>query len=398
MRLRWAAAGLLVVVGLVSAIVVPEVPGADAAPRFDMAAVAASADPPAAAVPAVTATGPVAAPEVQPINVPLPLKPTVPVGKGMWIHRLDKASAGNIQSLVDAAVSRGLTHLYVRLGSSRMGFYAQRDLDALLPVAHAAGIKVVGWDFPYLDDVAGDIARAATQINYVTPSGDRIDAFASDIETPAEGTNLSARGASDYGREVRMHAGPQFPLIVAVPRPNPKRWYPYAEATASFDAIAPMVYWVNRDPAADVAGAIQALAHFGKPILPVGQAYDPGIDGSNSWGPPSAGDLHRFMKTAADLGVASYSFWAWDTASAEQWEAIASSDYIDLKPLAPGPELATRVTALQRVLKGLGRQVPLDGDFGPHTQAALADLQRQLGVPATGAFDRATLVALRHPR
>jgi hypothetical protein len=187
-------------------------------------------------------------------------------------------------------------------------------------------------------------------------------------------------------------------LIAAVPRPDARRWYPYDVVTAQFDAIAPMVYWINRDPASDVAGAIDTLAPLGKPIMPVGQAYDPGIDGSHSWGPPSAGDIHRFMQVAADRGVASYSFWSWDTANAEQWDAIAHSNVIDVQPLTPGPNLGTRVTALQRVLKGLGRPVAVDGSFGNGTRAALEDVQRQLGVPVTGVLDAATLQALKHPR
>jgi hypothetical protein len=278
-----------------------------------------------------------------------------------------------------------------------MGFYAQGDLNKLLPVAHAAGLKVIGWDFPYLNDVPADADRAAAEIAYTTPDGHRIDAFAADIETPAEGTNLTAAGVDAYGHWVRDHAGPRFPLILAVPRPNPSRWYPYAEAAASFDAIAPMVYWVNRDPGTDVAGAIQALAPLGKPVIPVGQAYDPGIDGSHSWGPPSAADINKFMQTAADLGVASYSFWAWDTASPEQWQAIGASQLLHLEPLLDGPEFSARVAALQRVLKGLGQPVAVDGDFGEHTKGALAEVQRQLGVPATGILDWATLQALKRP-
>jgi hypothetical protein len=398
-HLRWGAATLLVLVGVVSALVVPRAPEAlAAAPEFDRASVAAGADPPAA-MPVETAAGPVAAPEVQPINVPLPLKPTIPVGKGMWIHVLQRASGGgNLQALVDHAVNHGLSHVYVRLGSSRMGFYAQGDLDGLLPIAHAAGLKVVGWDFPYLDDVSADIERARTQIAYTTPTGHRIDAFSADIETPSEGTNLTTAGVQLYGEWVRHFAGPQFPLILAVPRPNPKRWYPYQEASAHFDAIAPMVYWVNRDPATDVAGAIAALAPFGKPVIPVGQAYDPAIDGSDSWGPPSAADINKFMQTAADHGVASFSFWAWDTANAEQWQAIGSSQLIQLRPLANGPDLGERIAALQRVLKGLGQPVAVDGNFGAHTQAALAEVQRQLGLPTSGQLDRATLIALKQPR
>ena len=397
-HLRWGAATMLVLVGVVSALVVPRAPDALAAgPEFERASVAAAAEPPAS-LPVPTAAGPVASPEVQPVNVPLPLKPTIPVGKGMWLHRFEKANGGDPASIVQQALASGLSHLYLRVGSSRMGFYAQKDLDRLLPVAHAAGLKVVGWDFPYLDDVPADANRAAAEIAYTTPDGHRMDAFSADIETRSEGTNLTTVGVDAYGRWVREHAGPQFPLILAVPRPNPKRWYPYEAAAANFDAIAPMVYWVNRDPATDVAGAIQALAPLGKPVIPVGQAYDPAIDGSDSWGPPSAGDINKFMQTAADLGVASFSFWAWDTANAEQWQAIGSSQLIALRPLANGPDLRERITALQRVLRGLGQPVAVDGTFGTHTQAALAEVQRQLGLPTSGQLDRATLIALKQPR
>ena len=397
-HLRWGAAALLVLVGVVSALVVPRAPDALASgPEFDRASVARSADPPAA-LPVATAAGPVAAPVVQPVNVPLPLKTTVPVGKGMWVHVFDRASRGDVPQMVDHAVRHGLSHIYLRLGSSRKGFYAQKDLDALLPLAHAAGLKVIGWDFPYLNDPYADAERAAAEVAYVTPDGHKIDGFSADIETRSEGTNLTTDGARAYGIRVRELVGQQTLLIAAVPRPNPKRWYPYEAAVASFDAVAPMVYWVNRDPGADVAGAIGALAPHGKPVIPVGQAYDPGIDGSNSWGPPSAGDIDKFMQTAGDLGVASFSFWAWDTANAEQWKAIATSKVIQLRPLYDGPDLNERVASLQRVLRGLGQQIAVDGTFGAHTQAALAEVQRQLGLPVSGQLDRATLLALKQPR
>jgi hypothetical protein len=397
-HLRWGAAALLVLVGVISAMVVPRAPDALAAgPEFDRASIAASADPPAA-LPVQTAAGPVAAPQVQPVNVALPLKPTIPVGKGMWIHVFNRAKGGNPDLIVNHALSHGLTHIYVRLGSTRMGFYAQNDLDRLLPVAHANGIKVIGWDFPYLDNLQADVERAAAEMAYTTPSGQRIDGFSADIETPSEGTKLSTDNVTAYGNWVRHFAGPQMPLILAVPRPNPKRWYPYEAAAKQFDAIAPMVYWINRDPGTDVANASHDLAPLGKPIIPVGQAYDPGIDGSHSWGPPDAAAINKFMQTAADLGVASYSFWSWDTASPEVWATISASKLLQLRPLFNGPDLDERVAALQRVLKGLGQPVVVDGTFGAHTQAALADVQRQLGIPTSGQLDKATLQALKQPR
>jgi peptidoglycan hydrolase-like protein with peptidoglycan-binding domain len=67
---------------------------------------------------------------------------------------------------------------------------------------------------------------------------------------------------------------------------------------------------------------------------------------------------------------------------------------VDVRPLSD----ADGISALQRVLNGLGHPVAVDGTFGDQTRSALAQLQRQLGVPPTGVLDKATLLALKNPR
>jgi hypothetical protein len=255
--------------------------------------------------------------------LPGPKGGPVPTGKGMWVHKLSRAENGDVGRIVNQAKNAGLTHIYVRTGSSKSGFHGWGDLNQLLPVAHAAGIKVVGWDFPYLNDVGADVSRALDAIWHATPSGHRIDAFSADIETGAEGTSLTAANVAAYGSALRAAVGKDYPLIATVPRPSPKRWFPFENLTA-FDAIAPMVYWGNRDPAADVAAAIAALAFLGKPVLPVGQAYDMAQDGApkSAHGHPDKKDLDRFIQSATANGAPGVSFWVWDTATPEQWAAI----------------------------------------------------------------------------
>src|SRR5439155_10153918 len=139
----------------------------------------------------------------------------------MWLYQLSMSSGGNAQAVVNKAKAAGLTHIYLRLGSSKGGFYDQAELDKLLPVAHAAGLKVIGWDFVYLDDPTADAARAKAEIDYVTPTGHRIDAFSADIETGSEGVNLTAERAAAYGAQLRALVGAGYPLIATVPRPSP---------------------------------------------------------------------------------------------------------------------------------------------------------------------------------
>ena len=122
-------------------------------------------------VPAGT-TPPTAAPAVEVAPPPPPPAPpnvrgAVPVGKGMWIWLPEKTEGGNPAAIVARAQKVGLTHLYVRTGSSKMGFHGAGFLDALLPAAHEAGIRIYGWDFPYLQDPNADVAarRAGDQVH-----------------------------------------------------------------------------------------------------------------------------------------------------------------------------------------------------------------------------------------
>ena len=281
--------------------------------------VLAAPAPPAAAVlppvaPAAAVTSLAAAPPA----------PSLPRGKGMWLHYFRLSAGGDPAAIVARARETGLSHLYLRVGSSKDGFYARADLDRLLPVAHAAGLSVVGWDFPYLFDAEADARRGAEAIAYTTPDGHRMDAFSADIETRHEGVNISVPVADTYSRRLRELVGPDYPLIATVPRPRYNRGFPFAEIVRQFDAVAPMVYWLARDPVAEVEQAITDLAGLGKPVLPVGQAYDARVDGGPT-GPPPKEHLVRFISAARSRGATGFSFWVWHLATPEHWAAIAEA-------------------------------------------------------------------------
>jgi hypothetical protein len=192
-------------------------------------------------------------------------KKWLPSGKGMWIYLPDKTEGGNVPAIIAKAKATGLTHLWVRMGSAWDGFNVAPFMDKMLPAAHEAGIKVIGWDFPKLDPMGPDIDRARAMINYTTPTGHKID--------------------------------------------------------AGYDAIAPMVYWLDRQPDTDVAGAMQFLSKYNVPIYPVGQAYDGSPEGGRK-GVPPPDELWRFMRFAEKHGAAGVSFWSWQAANQPAWNAI----------------------------------------------------------------------------
>lgn len=258
-----------------------------------------------------------------PAPPPAPRSPDVPSGVGMWIWLPEATAGGDPAAIAASSQAAGFTHLYVRTGSSVDGFNAAEFLDGILPAAHAAGIRVIGWDFPYLDDPGADVTRALQAISYTTPSGDKLDGFSADIETPAEGVALSMENAAAYGTALRAAVGPSYLLIATVPRPSAARQgtYPYTEVVQSFDAIAPMDYWIDVPPDEVAEQSVDFFAPFGKPVLPIGQAYDGGLEGGPP-GTPTYNEVGAFIAASFDSGAKSVSFWSWQHASGDVWDAI----------------------------------------------------------------------------
>jgi hypothetical protein len=327
---------------------------------------------------------------------PPTIKGALPVGKGMWLYLPDRVEGGNVDALVARAKAVGLTHVYVRTGSSKDGFNAREYLDRLLPAAHAAGIRVYAWDFPYLDNWQDDVTRALAAIYYATPGGHRVDGFSADIELRSMGVNLTPLTALAYGANLRRQVGANYPLIATVPRPSSRLvGYPFAEVVTYFDAIAPMVYWMGDEPGDAAATSLAALRGFGKPLLPVGQAYDGGPEGGPA-GVPSAAQIQRFMHVSEEAGATGVSFWSWQHASQEAWDAIRDAPQFRLSA-APDPPSIGQVRAYQVLLNSLGFPVGIDGVWGPNTAAAVASYQRAARLPVTGAIDAATRALLLTP-
>lgn len=252
---------------------------------------------------------------------PAATAPSLPIaGKGMWIYEFDLVGKGNVHEIVKMAKRYGLSHLYVRAGTSRSGLNTWPDVARILPVAHAAGLKVIPWFFPYLYNPAQDAARTIAVLK-TTVKGHRVDGFAADIETPAEGTWLSRKRVKDYINAVRRKVPNAF-MVLVPPRPNSWtiKFYPF-DLVPRFDAVAPMVYWGRFDPVRTTADAVSYLKRFGKPVAPIGQVYDMGPEGGPK-GRPKPAAIRRFMAEARARGSVGFSFWSWQHSALPQWDAI----------------------------------------------------------------------------
>jgi hypothetical protein len=241
-------------------------------------------------------------------------------GKGMWLTTW-RTSHVDIPTVVAQAKAAGLTSLWVRTGGFRQGYYGGPLLHALLPAAHAAGLKVIAWDFPNMSDPQKDAARARAVLKYKV-DGQQIDGFSPDIETINEGTFNNPKRIRYYLSLVRRAARGR-PVVATVMRPTTYQLntYPYAAEAPYIDAFAPMDYWSCNEPGTLAAQSISLLRQFGKPVTVIGQAYDMADEGGRH-GVPTAAETWRFLDSAKRAGAIGASLWTYETSGPAQWTPL----------------------------------------------------------------------------
>lgn len=251
-------------------------------------------------------------------------------GKGMWMP-VPLMAMANPHAVVKAAHALGLTHIYLEVGSSGRGFYGRQQVDRLLPVAHQQGIEVIGWVLTSLDDLPSDVSLCRSVARYQTPSGDRLDGIAPDMES-----NLARNDVAAFAQILRAELGPDS-LIVGVIFPVGS-WVGYHHPIArilsqSFNVLAPMAYWHEAQQqyaSATVADYIshavsdiqQAVDDPRYPVAVIGQTYD-GFS-RNGAGPnsPTGAEIEAALAAAQRAGAIGVSLFQWGTTTPSEWKAI----------------------------------------------------------------------------
>ena len=266
-----------------------------------------------------------------------PVKKWMPTGTGMWIHDWDRSQHGSARAVVARAKAVGLSTLYVQTGSSKKGWIGAPTLNQLLPATKGTTIRVIAWDFPTLQHPVADAQRMARAATFHCGACPRVAAVAPDIETAAEGTRISETAVATYYTTLRRLLPAAVPILATVPWPSEKRVhrYPYARTARLADALVPMAYWYNRDPAQVTATSMAYLARFGKPVMPVGQGYDGRLDAPYlAADPDPGGSVKAFLTTAKRRGATHVSLWSWQTTGAQQWAALAHGNGL-FRPVKP---------------------------------------------------------------
>jgi hypothetical protein len=267
------------------------------------------------------------------------------VGKGAWfmIFSADwtERDPQRARALVQSAVAADLSHLFVRVADSKAHFYASTALRDLLPAAHEAGLNVLGWIEPILENPAQDAADALAAARF-SAGGERLDGLALTVEEydtePVVEPYL--RGIR-LGSDLQPGLGDGYLLVGStypIPSQHPK--YAYASLSRWCQVFAPMTYWRATGLArysneggtrAYITRVFQefrnpAINPFNRPLSITAQAYDAAEENGTPGAPP-AGEIVASLDETVAQGGFSWSFYrladADNGVTAEETAAIA---------------------------------------------------------------------------
>jgi len=264
---------------------------------------------------------------VRPFAQPVPTVLDGVRGKGAWFMIFDRdwsdPDADRAYAMVADAVRADLSHIYVRVADSRAHFYGAPALQDLLLIAHAHGLRVIGWIEPELSDPASDAADAIAAARY-QQQGQRLDGLALTIEQ-----NWDSASVTQYLAGIRggingtRGLGDQYLLVASTfAIPSHHHTCPYAAMSQFCQVFAPMAYWrATGLPQFVGDGGVRAfLAQifaefrypnvnpYRRPVSITAQAYDAAQEYGISGAPPGAEIVASMDETRAQGGF-SWSFY-----------------------------------------------------------------------------------------
>jgi hypothetical protein len=254
-------------------------------------------------------------------------------GLGTWLDIFAGKSAWREPAREVAAMrGDGVRTLYIETGNYKQSvdLMRQRALGRYIDDAHAAGIRIVAWYLPSFANLARDERRALAAIRFRSPTGQRFDGFALDIEaTVVRGLPLRDRRLIQLSARLRSAVGPGYALGAITPSPigmSPYYWpgIPYRTLARYYDVFLPMAYSTMRGIRGSAAtreylsATVEAIrASAGSPDTPI---HLIGGLGREMGGAETTGFM-RAVKALAPLG---YSLYALPATQPTGWSALRS--------------------------------------------------------------------------
>lgn len=217
------------------------------------------------------------------------------LGKGDWIYILGHAinrlgggtpSVTNLSSLMIYEKNQGMRYLIIKAGDGDQLFPSAINpqfTSNVVSAAHAAGLKVFGYNRSFGKNIPGEIAVA----DYVFSVG--ADGFVIDAESEWESQNLP----NNTALAIRLCEGirTQWPTKFLAHSPfvyiHSHKGFPYKEFGYYCDAVMPQAYWIEFGESPGLTahkmntnwvewqnGLMDIWTNSIKPIVPVGQGWN----------------------------------------------------------------------------------------------------------------------------
>lgn len=305
-------------------------------------------------------------------------------GSGMWIWILSRTEGGNLERIAAKAKLYGIRTLYIKNGDGTNSW--DQFSPGMVSYFHSQGLKVCGWQYVY---GAKPIGEAYVSAQAKARGG---DCFVIDAESEYEGRYIEA---DQYVRKLRALVGSSFPLSLAgFPYVDYHPSFPYSVMLAPgfAEVNQPQMYWkaIGVSPDSNFAHTFINNRIYKRPIYPLGQTYE---------GAPVT-QVKRFRQLEKAYGAGGTSWWVWTETTTPQWKALAADPAMapPARAIIPDmtyPRLGQRskgdqVVWAQQLLLAHGRQVTVDGLFGPKMAAAVSQFQSVNGLPQSAIIDDAT--------
>ena len=173
-------------------------------------------------------------------------------GLGTWVDMFNARPWRSPEDAVKKMAQHGTRTIYVETSnfSQRFSIFKPEEMGRLIEAAHARDMNVVAWYLPSFKNIRKDLKRSKAAIKFESPSGERFDSFALDIESTAvSDITTRNRRAISLSDKIRRFTGDDYPLGAIIPDPAGQlywQYFPYVSLNEYYDVFLPMGYYTYR--------------------------------------------------------------------------------------------------------------------------------------------------------
>lgn len=243
-------------------------------------------------------------------------------GKGMFTWVIPQCEKGDIDSIISFSKEAQLTFLMPKIADAQFEYQANSPyLKEFVIKCHAAGIKVIAWQYVYGSNPTAEANIAIEELRKYPYDGFVINAEVQYKNKPSQ--------AEIYCKVLRNAFPNMFIALSSYRFPSYHPEFPWNQFLKYVDVNMPQVYWEQADGTA-VKQLERCLSEFynakyiQKPIMPTGAAY------TNAGWVAKPNDLVNFINAMDDNGLSACSFWEWRyprTRFPELWDAIVETPF-----------------------------------------------------------------------